>query len=60
MKKATALSEVADSEGNIDTAVIVHIITGTAEVKSKPKNVKIPIPSISPRIILSLSIQISS
>lgn len=41
MKKATALREAADSEGNIDTAVIVRIITGTAEVKAKPKNVKI-------------------
>jgi ParB family chromosome partitioning protein len=41
MKKAKALREAADSEGNIDTSVIVRIITGTAEVKPKPKNVKI-------------------
>jgi ParB family chromosome partitioning protein len=41
MKKAKALREAADSEGNIDTSVIVRIITGTADVKPKPKNVKI-------------------
>lgn len=41
MKKAKALREAADSEGNVDTAVIVRIITGTAEVKEKPKSVKI-------------------
>jgi ParB family chromosome partitioning protein len=41
MKKAKALREAADSEGNIDTSVIVRIITGTAEIKPKPKNVKI-------------------
>lgn len=41
MKKAKALREAADSEGNIDTAAIVHIITGTSDVKPKPKSVKI-------------------
>lgn len=41
MKKAKALREAADSEGNMDSAVIVRIITGTAEVKEKPKSVKI-------------------
>ena len=41
MKKAKALREAADSEGNIDSAVIVRIIMGTAEVKEKPKSVKI-------------------
>lgn len=41
MKKAKALHEAADSEGNIDTATIIRIITGTAEVKEKPKSVKI-------------------
>ena len=41
MKKAKALREAADSEGNVETAVIVRIITGTAEVKEKPKSVKI-------------------
>ena len=41
MKKAKALHDAADNEGNIDTAFIVRIITGTADVKAKPKSVKI-------------------
>ena len=41
MKEAKALHDAADNEGNIDTALIVRIITGTADVKSKPKSVKI-------------------
>ena len=41
MKKAKALREAADSEGDIDTAAIVRIITGTENVKPKPRNVKI-------------------
>ncbi|MBR1384157.1 MAG: ParB/RepB/Spo0J family partition protein [Ruminococcus sp.] len=41
MKKAKALREGADSEGDIDTAAIVRIITGTENVKPKPRNVKI-------------------
>jgi len=41
MKKAKALHDAADNEGNIDTALIVRIITGTADVKAKPKSVKI-------------------
>ena len=41
MKKAKALHDAADKEGNIDTALIVRIITGTADVKAKPKSVKI-------------------
>ena len=41
MKKAKALREAADSEGDIDTAAIVRIITGTGNVKPKPRNVKI-------------------
>ena len=41
MKKAKALHDAADKEGNIDTALIVRIITGTADVKPKPKSVKI-------------------
>ena len=41
MKKSKALHDAADKEGNIDTAAIVRIITGTAEVKPKPKSVKI-------------------
>lgn len=41
MKKSKALHDAADKEGNIDTATIVRIITGTAEVKPKPKSVKI-------------------
>ena len=31
----------ADKEGNIDTSTIVRIITGIADVKPKPKSVKI-------------------
>ncbi len=41
MKKAKALHDVADSEGNIDAVLIVRIITGTENVKPKPKSVKI-------------------
>ena len=41
MKKAKALHDAADNEGNIDTALIVRIIIGTAAVKAKPKSVKI-------------------
>jgi len=41
MKIAKKLREAADSEGNVDTATIVRIITGMAEVKEKPKSVKI-------------------
>ncbi len=41
MKKSKALHDAADKEGDIDTAAIVRIITGTAEVKPKPKSVKI-------------------
>ncbi|MBP3798045.1 MAG: ParB/RepB/Spo0J family partition protein [Ruminococcus sp.] len=41
MKKSKALHDAADKEGNIDTAAIVRIITGTADVKPKPKSVKI-------------------
>lgn len=41
MKKAKALHDAADKEGNIDNALIVRIITGTADVKAKPKSVKI-------------------
>ena len=41
MKKSKALHDAADKEGNIDTATIVRIITGTADVKPKPKSVKI-------------------
>lgn len=41
MKKSKALHDAADKEGNIDTATIVSIITGTADVKPKPKSVKI-------------------
>ena len=41
MKKAKALREAADSEGDIDTAAIVSIITGTENAKQKPRNVKI-------------------
>ncbi|MCM1530628.1 MAG: ParB N-terminal domain-containing protein [Alistipes sp.] len=40
MKKAKALREAADGDGNVDTAVIVRIITG-AENKTKSKSVKI-------------------
>ena len=41
MKKSKALHDAADKEGNIDSTLIVRIITGTAEVKPKPKSVKI-------------------
>ncbi len=41
MKKAKALREAADIEGDIDTAAIVRIITDTENVKPKPRNVKI-------------------
>ena len=41
MKKSKALHDAADKEGNIDTSAIVRIITGTADVKPKPKSVKI-------------------
>ena len=41
MKKSKALHDAADKEGDIDTAAIVRIITGTADVKPKPKSVKI-------------------
>ena len=41
MKKSKALHDAADKEGNIDTSTIVRIITGTADVKPKPKSVKI-------------------
>ena len=41
MKKAKALREATDSNGNIDTTVIVKIVTGTTNDKEKPKSVKI-------------------
>lgn len=41
MKKAKALREAADTEGNLDRKTIIRIITGAAEVKPKPKSVKI-------------------
>ncbi|MBP1535535.1 MAG: ParB N-terminal domain-containing protein [Ruminococcus sp.] len=41
MKKSKALHDAADKEGNIDISTIVRIITGTADVKPKPKSVKI-------------------
>ncbi len=41
MKKSKALHDAADKEDNIDTTTIVRIITGTADVKPKPKSVKI-------------------
>lgn len=41
MKKSKALRDAADDNGDVDTALIVRIITGTAEVKEKPKSVKI-------------------
>lgn len=41
MKKSKALHDAADKEGNIDNTKIVRIITGTADVKPKPKSVKI-------------------
>lgn len=41
MKKAEALHKAADTEGNIDRDTIIRIIVGAAEVKPKPKSVKI-------------------
>lgn len=41
MKKAKALHDAADKDGNIDSALIVRILTCTADVKAKPKSVKI-------------------
>ena len=41
MKKAKALRDAADSEGNIQYETVCGIIYGTAEVKPKPKSVKI-------------------
>ncbi len=38
MKKAKALHDAADKEGNIDTALIVRIITGTADVNLIPQS----------------------
>lgn len=41
MKKFRQLREAADSKGNIDRDTIIRIITGMADVKPKPKSVKI-------------------
>ncbi|MDY3655058.1 MAG: ParB/RepB/Spo0J family partition protein [Ruminococcus callidus] len=41
MKKSRQLREAADSKGNIDRDTIIRIITGMADVKPKPKSVKI-------------------
>ena len=41
MKIAKQLHSSADENGDIDTAAIVRIITGTAEIKPKPVSVKI-------------------
>lgn len=41
MKIAKQLRNAADENGNIDTATIVRIITGTAEIKPKPVRVQI-------------------
>lgn len=41
MKKSRQLREAADSKGNIDSDTIIRIITGMADVKPKPKSVKI-------------------
>ncbi len=41
MKIAKQLRSSADENGDIDTASIVRIITGTAEIKPKPVSVKI-------------------
>lgn len=41
MKIAKQLRNAADENGNIDTAIIVRIITGTAEIKPKPVRVQI-------------------
>lgn len=41
MKIAKQLRSSADENGDIDTAAIVRIITGTAEIKPKPVSVKI-------------------
>lgn len=41
MKIAKQLRSSADENGDIDTATIVRIITGTAEIKPKPVSVKI-------------------
>lgn len=41
MKKSRQLREAADSKGNIDRDTIIRIINGMADVKPKPKSVKI-------------------
>ena len=41
MKKSKQLRKAADGEGNVDTAQAVRIISGTADVKPKPRSVKI-------------------
>lgn len=41
MKIAKQLRSSADENGDIDTAAIVRIITGTAEIKPKPVSVKL-------------------
>lgn len=41
MKIAKQLRNSADENGNIDTATIIRIITGTAEIKSKPVSIKL-------------------
>lgn len=41
MKIAKQLRSSADENGDIDTATIIRIITGTAEIKPKPVSVKI-------------------
>lgn len=41
MKIAKQLRHSADENGNIDTATIIRIITGTAEIKPKPVSIKL-------------------
>ncbi|MGN0607350.1 MAG: ParB/RepB/Spo0J family partition protein [Oscillospiraceae bacterium] len=41
MKIAKQLRNAADENGNIDTATIIRIITGTAEIKPKPVSIKL-------------------
>ena len=41
MKIAKQLREAADENGDVDTATIISIITGTSYVKLKPVSVKI-------------------
>lgn len=41
MKIAKQLRNVADENENIDTATIIRIITGTAEIKPKPVSIKL-------------------